>query len=125
VNSNEAEDGKGSFTLDAGALGTASFSVTKSCDADGRRVDSPVPNDGVTARLRRSTPKAATLWLQYRGGCVTVALETQEPTVGQLLDAITHGTDTLPRVVRLIDRARLDEAARDRTDGRADELTRA
>ena len=34
-----------------------------------------------------------------------------------------HG-DTVPRVLRLIDRARLDEAARRRTDGRADQLTR-
>jgi hypothetical protein len=41
-----------------------------------------------------------------------------------LLDSVTQGTDTLPRVVRLIDRARLDEAARHRTDGRDDQLTR-
>jgi hypothetical protein len=125
VESPEAEDGRGSFTLDAAALGTASFVVHESCDADGKRIDSPVPNEGVTARLRRSSPKAATLWLRFRGGCVEVDLQTEEASVDQLLNAVTQGTETLPRVVRFVDRARLDDAARNRTDGRADELTRA
>jgi hypothetical protein len=124
VESTDAEDDKGSFTLDAAALGTASFTVHQSCDADGAPIDSPVPNEGVSARLQQSGPKAATLWLRYRGGCIKVGLQTQAPSVDQLLAAVTQGTDTLPRVVRLIDRARLDHAARERTDGRADRLTR-
>jgi len=52
-------------------------------------------------------------------------LRTEEPSVEQLLAAVTQGTETLPRVVRFVDRGRLDDAARNRTDGRADELTRA
>jgi len=124
VSSTDAKDGMGSFRLDAAALGTASFSMHESCDAEGKAIDSPVPNDGVTARLRQSSPKVATLWLRFRGGCVTVDLDTEAASVDELLDAVTQGTDTLPRVVRLIDRARLDEAARERTDGRADRLTR-
>ncbi len=124
VASTDAEDDKGSFTLDAAALGTASFTVRESCAPKGKKIDSPVPNEGVSARLRRASAKVATLWLRYRGGCVTVDLDTEEESVDQLLDAVTQGTDTLPRVVRLIDRARLDDAARERTDGRADRLTR-
>jgi len=124
VKSTKAQDGKGSFTLDAAALGTASFALHESCNAAGEEIDSPVPNEGVTARLQPSNPKKATLWLQYRGGCVKVDLKTEEPSVDELLGAVTQGTDTLPRVVRLIDRARLDEAARERTDGRSDRLTR-
>ena len=124
VKSTEVEDGRGSFTLDAAALGTASITVHESCDTSGEEIDSPVPNEGVTARLQQSGPKAATLWLRYRGGCVRIALQTEEPSVDQLLDAVTQGTDTLPRVLRLVDRARLDDAARHRTDGRADRLTR-
>jgi hypothetical protein len=124
VESTEVEDGRGRFTLDAAALGTARFAVHQSCAPDGESIDSPVPNDGVTATLQHDGTKAATLWLQYRGGCVTVDLDTEEPTIDQLLDAVTQGTDTLPRVVRLIDRDRLDDAARHRTDGRADQLTR-
>jgi hypothetical protein len=123
VESNEAEDGHGRFTLDAAALGTARVSVHQSCTPEGKPIDSPVPNDGVTARLQHTGKKKATLWLRYRGGCVTIDLQTEAPTVNQLLDAVTQGTDTLPRVVRLVDRARLDDAARERTDGRADRLT--
>jgi hypothetical protein len=124
VNSSEAQDGHGRFTLDAAALGTAQVSVHESCSAAGQSIDSPVPNDGVTATLRHTGKKSATLWLKYRGGCVTVDLQTEAPSVNELLDAVTQGTDTLPRVVRLIDRGRLDDAARERTDGRADRLTR-
>jgi len=125
VESTEAENGHGRFTLDAAALGTARFTVHESCAPAGEAIDSPVPNDGVTANLEHTGTKAATLWLQYRGGCVTVDLRTEEPTVDQLLDAVTQGTDAVPRVVRLIDRTRLDAAARHRTDGRADRLARA
>jgi hypothetical protein len=124
VESTEAEDGRGRFTLDAAALGTARLTLHETCTPDGDEVDSPVPNDGVTATLQRTGTKAATVWLEYRGGCVTIDLATEERSVEQLLDAVTQGTDTLPRVVRLIDRARLDEATRERTDGRADRLTR-
>jgi hypothetical protein len=124
VKSSEAEDGHGRFTLDAASLGTATVSVHASCNAGGKAIDSPYPNLGVTASLQRAGEHAATAWLQYRGGCVTVDLSTGQPSIDQLLDALTTGTDTLPRVVRLIDRARLDDAARERTDGRADRLTR-
>ena len=75
--------------------------------------------------MQQSGPKVATLWLRYRGGCIKVGLQTQAPSVDQLLAAVTQGTDTLPRVVRLIDRARLDPRGTcERTDGRADRLTR-
>jgi hypothetical protein len=124
VSSTEAEDGQGRFTLEAAALGAARFTVHESCTPAGESIDSPVPNDGVTATLQHTGKKAATLWLEYRGGCVTVELDTAAPTIDELLDAVTQGTDTLPRVVRLIDRDRLDDAARRRTDGRADRLTR-
>jgi hypothetical protein len=125
VSGSEAQNGHGRFTLDAASLGTARVSVHESCKADGESINSPVPNDGVTATLQHTGKQAATLWLEYRGGCVTVDLDTEAVTVNELLDAVTQGTETLPRVVRLIDRARLDDAARERTDGRADRLTRA
>src|SRR4029079_18884882 len=48
VESTKAQDGKGSFTLDAAALGTASFALHESCNAAGEEIDSPVPNEGVT-----------------------------------------------------------------------------
>jgi len=125
VKSTDVEDGHGSFALDVGAFGDASFSLRQSCNPDGEEIDNPVSDDGVTATMRQSGAKAAKVWLQYRGGCITIDLQTDQQSVDELLAVLTQGTDTLPRVVRLIDRARLDEAARTRTDGRADRLTRA
>jgi len=82
-----------------------------------------VPNDGVKAELERDGARHATLALRYAGGCITVDLRTQEPTVDQLLNAETNATENIPRTVRLVDRERLNEAARNRTGGRADVLT--
>ena len=112
------------MTVDAAALGTAAFTVKQSCNVQGESIESPVPNDGVKAELDRDNARHATLALRYSGGCITVDLRTEEPTVDQLLNAVTNGTDALPRTVRLVDRDRLNEAARNRTDGRADVLTR-
>lgn len=124
VNDVEVQDGKGTMTVDAAALGTAAFTLKASCNVQGEAIDSPVPNDGVKAELDRDGARRATLALRYDGGCITVDLRSEAPTVDQLLNAVTNGTENIPRTVRLVDRERLNEAARNRTDGRADVLTR-
>ncbi len=87
----------------------------------GKQIDSPVPNDGVQASEEQSGPhKVATLWLRYRGGCMTVEYSPRSgrPSIS-CSSAVAQGTDALPAdVVRLIDRARLDTRPRERTDGR-------
>ena len=119
------QNGHGNFTLDAAALGTVAVHLRSTCNTSGDEIDSPVPNDGVDAVLRQTNAHQATMVLSYAGGCVVLDFKTSEVTVNALLDAVTAQSNGIPRVLRLIDREKLNDAAQHRTDGRAEVLTRA
>jgi hypothetical protein len=121
----KAEDGHGSFVVDAGSLGTATITLQQSCGEGAVPFGGGVPNLGVEASEAQTGPHRAQRSLRFGGGCVRIEYTFDNAReANEWLHALSFGTARRPGLFRMIDRARLDEAARHRTDGHADELTR-